>query len=114
MALLKDKIVLVTGGTRGIGLGIAKLFAENGASIAFTFLSSVEKANKVEEELRAMGVKAKGYQSDASDYASAEKLVDDIVKDFGDLHVVVNNAGITRDNLLMRMNEQQWDEVMQT
>jgi 3-oxoacyl-[acyl-carrier protein] reductase len=113
-ALLQNKVALITGGSRGIGLGIAKKFAEAGANIAFTFISSLEKAQKIEEELKAMGIKAKGYQSDAADYASAEKLVEDIIKDFGDLNIVVNNAGITRDNLLMRMSEQQWDEVMQT
>ena len=112
--LLKGKTALITGGTRGIGLGIARKFAENGANIAFTFVSSVEKALKVEEELKAFGINAKGYQSDAADFVAAEKLVDDIIKDFGTLDIVVNNAGITRDNLLMRMTEQQWDEVMQT
>jgi 3-oxoacyl-[acyl-carrier protein] reductase len=112
--LLKNKIALITGGSRGIGMGIAKKFAVEGANIAFTFLSSVEKAKAFEDELKNMGINAKGYQSDASDFASAEKLVDDVVKDFGDLHIVVNNAGITRDNLLMRMSELQWDEVMQT
>jgi len=114
MDLLKGKTVLVTGGTRGIGLGIIKKFAENGADIAFTFLSSVEKALALEKELSAYGIRARGYQSDASDYTAAEKLVDDIIKDFGDLNIVVNNAGITKDNLLMRMSEQQWDEVLQT
>src|SRR5688572_21457952 len=109
MKLLENKVVLITGGSRGIGKGIAQKFAEMGADIAFTFLSSVEKARAFEEELQAQGIKAKGYQSDASDYASAEKLIDDIVKEFGKLDVVVNNAGITRDNLLMRLNEQQWD-----
>jgi len=113
-ALLKGKVALITGGTRGIGLGIARKFAENGAHIAFTYVSSTEKALKVEEELKGFGITAKGYQSDASEFASAEKLVDDIIKDFSDLSIVVNNAGITRDNLLMRMSEPQWDEVMQT
>ncbi len=114
MELLKNKTALITGGTRGIGLGIARKYAENGANVAFTFVSSVEKAQKVEQELQAFGVKAKAYQSDASDFALAEKLVDDVVNDFGSLDIVVNNAGITRDNLLMRMSEQQWDEVMHT
>jgi len=114
MDLLKDKVALITGGSRGIGLGIAKKFAEEGANIAFTFLSSIEKGLKIEEELKSVGINAKGYQSDASDFKAAEKLVDDVIKDFGDLNIVVNNAGITRDNLLMRMNEQQWDEVIQT
>lgn len=114
MKLLENKVVLITGGSRGIGKGIAQKFAELGADIAFTFLSSVEKARAFEEELQQQGIKAKGYQSDAADYASAEKLIDDIVKEFGKLDVVVNNAGITRDNLLMRLNEQQWDEVIDT
>lgn len=114
MELLKNKTALITGGTRGIGLGIVQKFAENGANVAFTFVSSVEKAQKVEQELQAYGIKAKGYQSDASDFALAEKLVDDVIADFGGLDIVVNNAGIARDNLLMRMSEQQWDEVMQT
>jgi len=114
MNLLKDKVALITGGSRGIGLGIAKKFAEEGANIAFTFLSSIEKGFKIEEELKSLGINAKGYQSDASDFKAAEKLVEDVIKDFGDLNIVVNNAGITRDNLLMRMNEQQWDEVIQT
>lgn len=114
MKLLENKVVLITGGSRGIGKGIAQKFAEMGADIAFTFLSSVEKARAFEEELQKQGIKAKGYQSDAADYSSAEKLIDDIVKEFGKLDVVVNNAGITRDNLLMRLNEQQWDEVIDT
>jgi 3-oxoacyl-[acyl-carrier protein] reductase len=116
MGLLTNKVALITGGSRGIGLGIAKKFAEEGASIAFTYISdaSAAKAKKLEAELNALGIKAKAYQSDAADYASSEKLVDTIINDFGDLNIVVNNAGITRDNLLMRMTEQQWDEVMQT
>lgn len=114
MSMLKGKVVLVTGATRGIGKGIAVKLAEAGASIAFTFVSSVEKAQAFEAELTALGVKAKGYQSNAAAFAEAEKLVDDILKEFGALDVVVNNAGITRDGLLMRMSEQNWDEVMDT
>lgn len=114
MSMLKGKVVLVTGATRGIGKGIAVKLAESGASIAFTFVSSVEKAQAFEAELTALGVKAKGYQSNAAAFAEAEKLVDDILKEFGALDVVVNNAGITRDGLLMRMSEQNWDEVMDT
>ena len=114
MKLLENKVALITGGSRGIGRGIAQKFAEQGANVAFTFLSSVEKALAFEKELQAMGVKAKGYQSDAADFAAAEKLIDEIVQDFGTLDIVVNNAGITRDTLLMRMSEQQWDDVMQT
>jgi 3-oxoacyl-[acyl-carrier protein] reductase len=114
MRLLEDKVVLITGGSRGIGKGIAQKFAEQGANVAFTYLSSVEKAQAFEQELQAQGIKAKGYRSDAADFAAAEKLIDDILADFGKLDVVVNNAGITRDTLLMRMTEQQWDEVIQT
>lgn len=112
MKLLENKIALVTGASRGIGREIAKKFAEQGASIAFTYLSSVEKGQALEAELAAYGVKAKGYRSDASDYAAAEQLVIDVVADFGTLDILINNAGITRDTLLMRMSEDQWDEVM--
>lgn len=114
MKLLQNKVALITGGSRGIGKGIAKKYAEQGANVAFTYLSSVEKAMAFEKELQEFGIKAKGYQSDAADFAAAEKLIDDVLADFGTLDIVVNNAGITRDTLLMRMTEQQWDEVMQT
>ncbi len=112
MKLLENKVALVTGASRGIGREIAKKFAEQGANIAFTYLSSVEKGQALEAELAAYGVKAKGYRSDASDYSAAEQLIIDVVSDFGTLDVLVNNAGITRDTLLMRMSEEQWDEVM--
>ena len=112
MALLQNKVALVTGASRGIGREIAKKFAEQGANVAFTYLSSVEKGQALEAELAAYGIKAKGYRSDASDYASAEQLVIDVVAGFGTLDILVNNAGITRDTLLMRMSEDQWDEVM--
>jgi 3-oxoacyl-[acyl-carrier protein] reductase len=112
MKLLENKIALVTGASRGIGREIAKKFAEQGANVAFTYLSSVEKGQALEAELAAFGIKAKGYHSDASDYASAEQLVIDVVADFGTLDILVNNAGITRDTLLMRMSEEQWDDVM--
>lgn len=112
--LLAGKTVLVTGATRGIGKGIAFKLAQHGANIAFTFVSSIEKAKLFESELSALGVKAKGYQSNAADFSEAEKIVDEIGKEFGSLDVLVNNAGITRDNLLMRMTEQMWDEVMDT
>ncbi len=114
MKLLEGKIALITGASRGIGKGIAEKFAKEGASIAFTFLSSVEKGKALEDELAAFGVKAKGYKSDAADFKSAEELVNQVIADFGALHIVVNNAGITRDNLLMRMTEESWDEVMNT
>jgi 3-oxoacyl-[acyl-carrier protein] reductase len=114
MKLLEGKTALVTGATRGIGKGIALKLANEGANIAFTFVSSVEKAKVFEAELASIGVKAKGYQSNAAEFAEAERLVDDITKEFGSLDVLVNNAGITRDGLLMRMTEQHWDEVMDT
>lgn len=114
MKLLEGKTALVTGATRGIGKGIALKLANEGANIAFTFVSSAEKAKVFEAELESLGVKAKGYQSNAAEFAEAERLVDDITKEFGSLDVLVNNAGITRDGLLMRMTEQHWDEVMDT
>lgn len=112
MKLLEGKTAIITGASRGIGRGIAMKFAEQGATIAFTFLSSVEKGLELEKELSAFGIRAKGYQSDAADHKAAEQLVNDVVKEFGTVDVLVNNAGITRDTLLMRMTEQQWDEVM--
>jgi 3-oxoacyl-[acyl-carrier protein] reductase len=112
MQLLKDKVALVTGATRGIGKGIALSFAKNGAHVAFTYVSSEEKAKALEAELSALGVKARGYKSDAGDFKAAEELVNSVVTDFGTVDVLVNNAGITRDTLLMRMSEQQWDEVI--
>jgi len=112
MQLLKDKVALITGATRGIGRGIALAFAKNGASVAFTYLSSDEKAKALEAELQAHGIKAKGYKSDAGDFKAADELVNAVVADFGTIDVLVNNAGITRDTLLMRMSEQQWDEVI--
>ncbi len=112
MKLLTGKVALITGATRGIGRGIALKFAEQGANIAFTYASSVEKAEALEKELEALGVKAKGYQSDAGDFKAADELVTAVVSEFGTVDILVNNAGITRDTLLMRMTEQQWDEVM--
>lgn len=112
MKLLQGKVAIITGASRGIGKGIAEKFAEQGCNIAFTFLSSVEKAKALEAELSAYGVKVKGFQSDAADFNSAEQLVNDVVAEFGTLDIVINNAGITRDTLLMRMSEQQWDEVI--
>lgn len=114
MKLLQGKVALITGASRGIGKGIAVKFAEAGADIAFTYASSDEKARALEAELSAMGIKAKGYKSDAADFNQAAQLVDDVVAEFGRLDVLINNAGITRDTLLMRMTEQQWDEVINT
>jgi 3-oxoacyl-[acyl-carrier protein] reductase len=112
MKLLENKVAIVTGASRGIGKAIAKRFAEQGANVAFTYLSSVEKGQALEAELAAYGIKAKGYRSDASDYAAAEQLITDVVADFGTVDILINNAGITRDTLLMRMSEEQWDEVL--
>ena len=112
MKLLEGKTALVTGASKGIGYAIAMRFAEQGANVAFTYLSSVEKGQALEKELAELGVKAKGYRSDASDFAAAEQLINDVVADFGSLDVLVNNAGITKDNLLMRMSEQMWDDVI--
>ncbi len=108
---LIGKVALVTGASKGIGRAIAQHFARQGAQVAFTYLSSVEQGEALEKELTGLGTTAKGYRSDASDFAQAEKLVEDVVKDFGRLDIVVNNAGITRDGLLMRMTEANWDDV---
>src|SRR3954464_4303928 len=112
MKLLENKVALITGASRGIGKGIALKFAQQGANIAFTYLSSVEKGQALEKELQAFGIKAKGYRSDAANFKAAEELVTSVVADFGTVDILVNNAGITRDTLLMRMSEEQWDEVM--
>jgi 3-oxoacyl-[acyl-carrier protein] reductase len=112
MQLLTGKTAIITGASRGIGHGIALAFAKQGANVAFTYLSSDEKAKALEAELAAFGIKAKGYKSNAADFKAAEELVNNVVAEFGTVDVLVNNAGITRDTLLMRMSEQQWDEVM--
>jgi 3-oxoacyl-[acyl-carrier protein] reductase len=111
--LLQNKTALVTGGTRGIGQAIVKKFAAQGCRVAFTYVSSDEKAAALVAELTAAGATVKAYKSDAGIYAQAEQLVDEVVKDFGSIDILVNNAGITRDNLILRMGEEQWDEVMQ-
>lgn len=112
MKLLEGKVVLVTGATRGIGKAIAEKCAEQGAQVAFTFASSAEKAKTLSDELEKQGVKAAGFQSDAADFEAANKLISDVVEEFGTVDVLINNAGITRDGLLMRMSEEQWDEVI--
>ena len=112
MKLLEGKIALITGASRGIGRGIAKAFAAQGADVAFTYLSSVEKGQALEAELAGEGIRAKGYRSDASDFDQAQALVDEVIKDFGRIDILVNNAGITRDGLLMRMSKDQWDAVI--
>jgi len=103
---------LVTGASKGIGNAVARKFAEEGANVAFTYLSSVEKGEALEKELTSMGIQAKGYRSNASDFGAAEELINAVITDFGKLDVLVNNAGITKDNLLMRMNEEMWDTVL--
>jgi len=115
MKLLEGKVAIVTGAARGIGEGIAIKFAEQGATIAFTYVSngSADKAKALEEKLIAMGVKAKAYQSNAADFAACESFVSDVIKEFGTVDICVNNAGISKDNLLLRMTPEQWDEVMQ-
>jgi 3-oxoacyl-[acyl-carrier protein] reductase len=112
MKLLEGKTVIITGASRGIGKGIAEVFAQQGANIAFTYRSSDEKAKSLEEELSVNGCKAKGYQSYASDFDAAQKLAADVLEEFGSIDVLVNNAGITKDGLLMRMSEDDFDSVM--
>lgn len=114
MKLLENKVAIVTGGSRGIGEAIAIKFAESGANVAFTYVSSDEKAKALEEKLNAFGVKAKAYKSNAAIYEECEAMVNEVVKEFGGVDVCVNNAGISRDNLLLRMTPEQWDEVMTT
>jgi 3-oxoacyl-[acyl-carrier protein] reductase len=113
MKLLEGKVAIVTGASRGIGKGIAEVFAAQGAHVAFTYSASVEAANALETELKALGINAKGYQSNAASFDEAQKLVEDVLKDFGGVDVLVNNAGITKDNLLMRMGEEDFDKVIE-
>ncbi len=112
MKLLEGKTVIITGASRGIGKGIAEVFAKNGANIAFTYSSSVSSAEELEKELNAMGVQAKGYQSNAAKFDEAETFVKAVLADFGSVDVLINNAGITKDNLLMRMSEADFDQVI--
>lgn len=114
MGLLKDKVVIITGASRGIGKSIAEECVNQGAKVAFTYLSSEDKAKKLEEELSKNGGEVKGFKSDASKMEDANQLVDAVIEEFGTVDVLVNNAGITRDTLLMRMSEEQWDEVINT
>lgn len=113
MQLLEGKTAIITGASRGIGRGIAKVFAEQGCHVAFTYSSSVEAANALEKELIALGVKAKGYQSNAANFEEAQKLVESVIEDFETIDVLINNAGITKDNLLMRMGEEDFDNVIE-
>jgi 3-oxoacyl-[acyl-carrier protein] reductase len=113
MKLLEGKTVIITGASRGIGKGIAKVFAANGADVAFTFSSSEEAAKELEKELSEAGVKAKAYKSDAANFEQAQQLVSDVVSEFGKIDVLINNAGITKDNLLMRISEADFDKVIE-
>lgn len=112
MKLLEGKVAVITGAARGIGKAIALKFAQEGANIAFTDLNEDDNFRHTEKELNALGIKAKGYASNAADFTQASQTIDQIVKDFGCVDLLVNNAGITRDGLLMRMTEQQWDMVI--
>jgi len=111
MKLLEGKVALITGATRGIGRGIAEMFAQQGAKVAFTYAGSVEKAKELEATLSSV-TQIKGYQSDASDYDAAQKLVEEVMAEFGKIDILINNAGITRDNLLMRMSKDDWDTII--
>lgn len=115
MKLLEGKNAIITGAARGIGEGIAIKFAEHGCNVAFTYVSdsSAGKAKALEDKLTSMGVKAKAYKSNAGDFAACEAFVNDVLKEFGAIDICVNNAGISKDNLLLRMTPEQWDDVMQ-
>src|SRR5436305_6276793 len=116
MKLLEGKTAIVTGAARGIGAAIALKFAEHGANVVFTYVSdnSLEKASALETQLTSLNVKAKAYKSNAADFASCETLMNDVLKEFGNIDVLVKNAGISKDNLLLRVSPEQWDEVMNT
>ena len=113
MKLLENKTVLITGASRGIGRGIATVFAEHGANVVFTYSSSVDAANALEKELQSLSVQAKGYQSNAADFYQAQELVEKVLADFSTIDVLINNAGITKDNLLMRISEEDFDKVIE-
>ena len=113
MKLLENKTALITGASRGIGRGIAQTFVEQGCAVAFTYSSNSEAAETLVQELSAAGVQVKAYQSNAADFEAAQKLVDDVLADFGSLDILINNAGITKDNLLMRMGEEDFDKVIE-
>lgn len=113
MQLLSGKTALITGGSRGIGEAIVMKYAEAGADIAFTYVSSEDKALSVARAASAKGVKVIAYKSDASDYAQAEQLIVDVIAEFGKIDILINNAGITRDTLMLRMTEEMWDQVME-
>jgi 3-oxoacyl-[acyl-carrier protein] reductase len=114
MKLLENKVAIVTGGSRGIGEAIALKLAESGANVAFTYVSSDEKAKSLEEKLQSLGVKAKAFKSNAANFQDCETMVNDVLKEFGKIDICVNNAGISKDNLLLRMTPEQWNEVINT
>lgn len=111
MKLLEGKVALITGATRGIGKGIAEMYAQQGAKVAFTYAGSVDKAKELEAALSSV-TQIKGYQSDASDFDAAQTLVDEVIAEFGQIDILINNAGITKDNLLLRMTKDDWDNVL--
>ncbi|WP_378174599.1 3-oxoacyl-[acyl-carrier-protein] reductase [Aquimarina sp. SS2-1] len=113
MNLLQGKTAIITGATRGIGKGIAQVFAKQGANVAFTYSSSVDAAKDLEKELNDLGIKAKAYRSNAASYEESENLIKDVLETFGSIDILVNNAGITKDNLLMRMSEEDFDKVIE-
>ena len=113
MKLLEGKNAIITGASRGIGKGIAEIYARHGANIAFTYSSSEEAANQLEKELQEMGVKAKGFKSNAASFEEAQELVKNVLEEFDSIDILVNNAGITKDNLLMRMSEEDFDKVIE-
>ena len=113
MKLLENKTALITGASRGIGKGIALVFAQQGADVAFTYNASAEAAKELESELQTYGIKAKGYQSNAADFEQAQELAKNVLEDFGSIDILINNAGITKDNLLMRISEEDFDKVIE-
>ncbi|MDR5590382.1 3-oxoacyl-[acyl-carrier-protein] reductase [Christiangramia sp. SM2212] len=113
MKLLEGKNAIITGGSRGIGKGIAQVFAQHGANVAFTYNSSAQSAEELAKELESLGVKAKAYQSNAASFQEAQELIDNVANDFGSIDILINNAGITKDNLLMRMSEEDFDKVIE-
>ena len=113
MKLLENKTAIITGATRGIGRGIALMYAQQGANVAFTYSSSVDAATALENELKKLGVNAKGYQSNAANFDAAQELAAEVLKEFGSIDILINNAGITKDNLLMRISEEDFDKVIE-
>ena len=109
---LKNKTAIITGGSKGIGKGIVRKFAELGCNVAFTYLSSEESAFKVEENASSFGIKAKKYKSDASVFSQCDELIKNVLQDFGGFDILINNAGITKDNLLLRMDDESWNKVI--